>query len=97
MHAYRVYGQPAMLRMPESESIILKTVHKQLTALQSLAKKEIPMLPVAALWQRAPPLKHGGFRSVLYAEALDSHFPQAHDTYNAISVASDGRYILPRQ
>jgi hypothetical protein len=88
LHAYRVYGQYSMIT-EESEALILRSAHAGL-ALISNDNVLAPYVPEPDDWLRTPPAHHTGWRPRLYAEAVRSNFPPAHDTYNAIGWVDGG-------
>jgi hypothetical protein len=85
LHAYRVYGQYSMIT-EDSEAVILRSVHAGLAA---VGGNDIYAVDD---WLRPPPMHHTGWRPRLYAEAVRSNFPAAHDTYNAIGWVHGGDY-----
>ena len=93
-HSYRVYGRSTDIS-PTSERVIMSSTMSMLYALKyNYNTMPVSMLHDAVKHKRQTPFANRfAKKGVLVADTFESHFPLAHDTYNAMGVDAQNKYV----
>lgn len=93
-HSFRVYGRSTDIS-PTSERVIMHTTMSMLHGLKyNYHTMPVSMLQDAVKHKRQTPFANRfAKKGVLVADTFESHFPLAHDTYNAMGVDAQNKYV----